>query len=86
MRLWRREFVERLGEKLGENELAIVKEISKDLKTTISELSQVVGISTTAIENNITKLKEKGILKRIGLDKGGYWEVDQELAKTLNKK
>jgi hypothetical protein len=25
-------------------------------------------------------------LKRIGPDRGGYWEVDPELAKTLNKK
>jgi len=69
---------EKFGEKFGENELAIAKEISKDPKITISELSQIVGISTTAIENNITKLKEKGILKRIGPDKGGYWEVNQE--------
>ncbi len=69
------ELGEKLGEKLGENELAIVKEISKDSKITISELSQIVGISTTAIENNIAKLKEKGILKRIGPDKGGYWKL-----------
>lgn len=65
-----------MGEKFGENELAIVNEISKDPRTTISQLNQIVGISTTAIGNNITKLKEKGILKRIGPDKGGYWEVN----------
>jgi hypothetical protein len=29
---------------LGENELAIVKEISKDSKITISELSQIKGL------------------------------------------
>ncbi|WP_080941543.1 winged helix-turn-helix domain-containing protein [Methanosarcina barkeri] len=73
---------EKLGEKLGVNELAIVKEISKDPKTTISQLSQIVEINTTAIENNITKLKEKGILKRIGPDKGGYWEVNLEKQRT----
>lgn len=76
---------EKLGERLGENELAIVKEISNDPNITIAELSQRVEISTTAIENNITKLKEKGILKRVGPDKGGYWEIDPELASTLNK-
>jgi len=27
------------------------------------------------IEVNLNKLKEKGLLKRIGPDKGGYWEV-----------
>jgi hypothetical protein len=50
MRLWRREFGERLGEKLGENELAIVIEISNDPKITIAELSQLVGISTTELK------------------------------------
>ena len=39
------------------------------------ELSDKVGISTTAIDKNINKLKDKGLLKRIGPDKGGHWEV-----------
>jgi ATP-dependent DNA helicase RecG len=77
---------EKLGEKLGENQLDIIREIINDPQISIVELSQRIGISSTAIENNITKLKEKNVLKRIGPDRGGYWEVDPELAKTLNKK
>jgi len=65
-----------LGEKLGENQLEIILEIVNDPQISIVELSQRMGISTTAIENNITKLKEKGILHRIGPDKSGYWEID----------
>jgi ATP-dependent DNA helicase RecG len=41
----------------------------------LSKLSKIVGISQTAIENNISKLKESGVLKRIGPAKGGHWEV-----------
>jgi ATP-dependent DNA helicase RecG len=41
----------------------------------ISELSQIVAISSTAIENNIKKLKKKGLIERVGADKGGYWRV-----------
>ncbi|MGB9929555.1 MAG: winged helix-turn-helix domain-containing protein [Methanosarcina sp.] len=44
---------------MGENELAIVKEISNNPKITIAELSQKIGISTTTIGNNIAKLKKK---------------------------
>ena len=77
---------EKWGEKLGENQLDIIREIINDPQISIVELSQRIGISSTAIENNITKLKEKNVLKRIGPDRGGYWEVDPELAKTLNKK
>ena len=39
------------------------------------DLSDIIGISQRKIEENISKLKQKGILKRIGPAKGGYWEV-----------
>ena len=71
--------VEKLGEKLGENEKKILEFISQNKNITTKELSKEIGISTTAIENNITKLKEKGILKRVGPDKGGYWEIKELL-------
>jgi len=38
-------------------------------------LSDLVGISQRKIKENIQKLKEKGILQRIGSAKGGHWEV-----------
>jgi ATP-dependent DNA helicase RecG len=38
-------------------------------------MAKSLGISTTAIDKNLTTLKQKGVLKRIGPDKGGYWEV-----------
>ena len=34
-----------------------------------------VGINDKNIRNNIAKLKQEGILKRIGADKGGCWEI-----------
>jgi len=42
---------------------------------TTKELSEHIKISTTAVDNNISKLKKKGILKRIGSPKGGCWEI-----------
>jgi ATP-dependent DNA helicase RecG len=61
--------------KLGENENRIVEIVVTNKFVTIPELSKMLKISTTAVENNIAKLKAKKILKRIGPDKGGYWEV-----------
>ena len=73
------QYKEKLGEKLGENlnknQRYIIEMISKNPNTTINELSRKIEISTTAIENNIKKLREKGLLKRIGSDKGGYWQI-----------
>ena len=66
---------EKLGVKLGENEIKIL-ELMKDNKyITAKELSEHIKIGTTAVDNNISKLKEKGILKRIGTAKSGYWKI-----------
>jgi ATP-dependent DNA helicase RecG len=42
---------------------------------TVSKLAELLGLSTTAVENNIRQLKAQGHLKRHGPAKGGYWEV-----------
>lgn len=67
----------KLGEKLGENEWNILERVYEKPTVTIKELSQLIGISTTAIENNISKLKLKGFLKREGSDREGYWQIIQ---------
>ena len=62
-------------EKLGENEVKIIELMKENKYVTTKELSGHIKISTTAVDNNISKLKKKGILKRIGPAKGGYWEI-----------
>ena len=34
-----------------------------------------VQLSQKTVENVIAKLKKAGVLKRVGPDKGGHWEV-----------
>lgn len=43
--------------------------------TATSELLQILGISETAVENNLAFLKENGYVERIGSKKTGYWKV-----------
>ena len=69
------ELGEKLGEKLGENEERILLLMRSDDKISITALAKKMDISTTAVENNIKKLKEKGFIKRIGPAKGGLWIV-----------
>ena len=66
---------ERVTEKVTKNQSIIIKEISKDKHITAKKLSGVVGISERKIKENIKALKEKGLRKRIGPDRGGYWEI-----------
>lgn len=66
---------EKLGDRLGESERKILSLIAGNKFLSISAMSRALGISTTAIENNLKKLKDKNILKRIGSAKGGHWEA-----------
>ena len=67
-------------DRVTDNQKTIIELISKNIHITITELSELVGISTRKIKENIAKLKEKNVLKRIGTGKTGYWEliIEQE--------
>jgi len=63
---------------MEENETLEFKRSTSELKEaiiSIVQLSKKVGIAEKNIEVNIKKLKQAGILKRIGPAKGGHWEV-----------
>lgn len=68
-------WVEKWVEKLTDNRVKILREIHNNHKVTKKELEQVVGISASAIDNNINILKDIGLLSREGSDKGGYWKI-----------
>ena len=66
---------DRLAEGLAESQKRILKLIKENPYISKKELSETIGISTTAIDKNIARLKKERLLKRIGPDKGGHWEI-----------
>ena len=42
------------------------------------ELSNMLKISPKAIEKHIKNLREDGIIRRVGPDNGGHWEVTND--------
>jgi len=62
------------GDKLTENKIAILNLMAEDPYISKSDLSKFVGISTAAISNNIEAMRGK-YLRRVGPDKGGFWEI-----------
>jgi len=62
---------------LGKNEEKILQIISQNKYVTIAEIASSLKIATTTVENNLEELKNKGLLRRIGPDKGGHWKVNQ---------
>ena len=53
----------------------ILSEMRHNPNITKMELIAIIGISDTAIDNNIRYLRVNGYIKRIGENKNGYWEV-----------
>jgi predicted HTH transcriptional regulator len=60
---------------LSQNQLEIMNLIRDNILITQAELSKRIGINEKNIRNNISKLKSKGLLERVGSDKGGYWKI-----------
>ena len=76
---------EKVGEKLTENRQKIINYMLQNNNVSAKELAELVGISQRKMEKNISWLKEKGLIKRIGPDKGGHWEImNGKLLKTWN--
>lgn len=60
---------------LNITEESILRIIMKNPKVTQISIANKLDISEKTVKRNIAKLKEKGIIKRIGADKNGYWKV-----------
>ncbi len=64
-----------LCEKLTGLQNKIMAFMKSDPKVTYDELAKWTSRSRESIRQNIGRLKEAGIVKRIGPDKGGHWKV-----------
>jgi ATP-dependent DNA helicase RecG len=53
----------------------VIDIIKNNPKITTIELAEILGITVKGGEWNLKKLKESGIIERIGPAKGGSWEV-----------
>jgi ATP-dependent DNA helicase RecG len=66
---------ENVGVKLSKNQNLILQLLLENKYLSIEKLAESVGITTRSIERNISILKDKGLLERVGPDRTGYWKV-----------
>jgi predicted HTH transcriptional regulator len=55
--------------------------IKQNPKATLDSLAEQSGRDRSTVRRNIAKMKELGVLKRVGSDKSGHWEITD----TTNK-
>ena len=53
----------------------IIDLIKEDPYISTSRMAEVIGIDRRNIARNIKKLQDQGIIRRVGPDKGGFWEI-----------
>ena len=63
------------GEGLEKSKEKILRLIGENSAITIEEIANAAGLSVAGVEKNIKTLKQQKLLRRIGPDKGGHWEV-----------
>ena len=66
---------DKVTDNLTENQNWIVRLMIDNPRITTRELADNIHISQRKIKENLSKLKERGIVQRIGAAKGGYWKV-----------
>lgn len=71
----------KIDENFGTNEktsVQILELIKNNPKITLQEIAEKTNRSKRAIEMQVKKLRETGVLKRVGATKNGYWEIVEE--------
>lgn len=68
----------KITQKITVNQRKIIAAIKNNPHITQDELSEAVGIARLNIIKNMKKLREQNLIKRIGADKNGYWQVEEE--------
>ena len=53
----------------------IMRVIRENPTVSAQEFANMLALSSRAVEKHLSKLKTKGVLKRIGPDKGGHWAL-----------
>ncbi len=61
--------------KVTVNQQKIIDAIKSNPYVTQEELAEIVGIARKNIIANMKKLQENGLIKRIGADKNGHWQL-----------
>jgi len=66
---------EKLPENLSKLQRIIMTNMLQKPRITYAQLVNITGKSREAIRKNINSLKKAGLVKRIGPDKGGHWQI-----------
>lgn len=68
---------QKVSVKVTVNQQKIINAIKDNSYVTQEELSKIIGITRKSIILNMKKLQTNGLIKRIGADKNGHWQIEE---------
>lgn len=68
-------------EKVTDNEKKVLSLLEEDPDYSMPMLASKIGVSRKSIAKYLAVLKEKGLIKRVGSDRKGYWKINNEIPK-----
>ena len=66
---------ENVGINVGENERKILAIILHTPSASAKEMAEALGVTTRQCERILAAMKQRGLIVRIGANKGGHWEI-----------
>jgi ATP-dependent DNA helicase RecG len=72
-----KEFVVRFGKEFGINDKQLLLTLDENPSLTASDISERIGLSPRAIEKQIKKFKDLGVIHRQGSRKNGLWIINE---------
>ncbi|MBQ8677128.1 MAG: winged helix-turn-helix transcriptional regulator [Alphaproteobacteria bacterium] len=53
----------------------MIRFISENSQITTNQLAELTNLRIAGVKKNLRQLKEQNLIRRVGPDKGGHWEV-----------
>ncbi len=70
-------FTDNFTNRFTDIEIKILESIKNEPTISQARLSEKIGVSKRTITNNMNNLQRRQVIKRVGNNKSGYWEIQQ---------
>lgn len=72
---WSEKVVRKGGQKLTAKQAVLIELLGHNPRVSRKELAGIMGIHESAVQKRLEVLRKKGVIRRVGSDRGGHWEV-----------
>ncbi|MBU4305993.1 MAG: winged helix-turn-helix transcriptional regulator [Candidatus Omnitrophica bacterium] len=63
------------SQKLTAKQTALLDLFKQNPAISRKDIAEKLGINESAVQKRLDALRKKGVLRRVGPDKGGHWDV-----------